>query len=968
MPISGKAATRLLALCVLFFFAAGVRASTFVVPTDDDLIVGARAIVRAKVLSTSCQMDESNAHIFTYVRLRVREVFKGQITDREIVLKEEGGQVGARGSIIYGTPQFTAGENVVLYLDTWRDGSLRVYQMFLGKFLIVQDPRTGERLVVRDAGDKNSAVLQNETLSRGVATSLEGFGTYREMIRKRLRINRERSQRFDDSYYKNSPMLAVPAEYDPVSGSDLGAQFTFLASPPPRWFEPDSGQPVVFFVNPDGAPNPQIMDDISAAMNAWSSVPGSSIRIVNGGAAAVCYPRDSNSVVFSNCEGQFSPSPGCASAIALGGVSWDSSQTRVINGTTFVRAMMGHISFNPYSSCSFGDHCSVQEIATHEMGHALGLGHSRLSDATMFGVAHFDGRCASIHQDDIDAITFVYPAGGVGSGPLTVVTTSPVGVGTAGSPFSRQLLASGGVSPYTWSLGSGSLPEGLNLSTNGIISGTPATTGTSNFTVKVADVLSASTQKPLSITVVAPPSGYDSQFISQDVPATLNPGQQFFARIRWVNTSTKAWSGSAGFAIVSQNPANNVSWGGDIVPWIQSPIAPGEQMDLVFGAAAPGRPGIYNFQWQLFQQEAGFFGQMSTNVSITVGDPGAATDPPSIGGLASLSAQKGTFFTYILPATGGTPPYAWQVATGALPAGIGLDPNTGALTGTPTDSGSSSVTVQITDSKSKMAQKGLTITVSGPPLDIATSPLSTATKGVSFSLQLNATGGKPSYTWAVTAGALPGGLSLASVTGIISGTPNAVGSFGFTVTAADAESHTASKAFTIAVVAPPLSAAGVPALDGLKGSSFSYQLAATGGTPPYTWSITAGALPSGLSLSSNGGLISGIPTVAGSFALVVTVRDQASVSATTSIQIKLVDPETIPAITRAKYKGGKKLIVTGDRIDPAAGLLVDGTQTSATASEGAFVLKPIALAPGRHELKIVNPGGVASQPFVLIVE
>src|SRR5438309_1265638 len=484
MLISGKAGTRLLAVCVLFFFATGVRASTFVVPTDDDLIVGARAIVRAKVLSVNCQLDESSGRIFTYVRLRVREVFKGQITNDEIVIKEEGGQVGARGSIIYGTPQFTAGENVVLYLDTWRDGSLRVYQMFLGKFLIVQDPRTGERLVDRDAGDKNSAVLQNETLRGGVATSLEAFEPYREMVRKRLRINRERSQEFDETYYKNSPMLAMPAEYRRVSGSDLDAQFTFLTSPPPRWFEPDSGQPVVFFVNPDGAPNSQIMDDISAAMNAWSSVPGSSIRVVNGGAAEVCYPRDSNSIVFSNCEGQFSPSPGCASAIALGGVSWDSSQTRVINGTTFVRAMMGHISFNPYSSCSFGDHCSVEEIATHEMGHALGLGHSRLSDATMFGVAHFDGRCASIHQDDIDAITFVYPASGGGNGPLTVVTALPLGIGTAGSLFSRQLLASGGVSPYSWSLGSGSLPQGLSLSPNGIISGTPATPGTSAFTVK----------------------------------------------------------------------------------------------------------------------------------------------------------------------------------------------------------------------------------------------------------------------------------------------------------------------------------------------------------------------------------------------------------------------------------------------------------------------------------------------------
>src|SRR5712692_8419902 len=89
MLISGKVGTRLLALCVLFFFATGVRASTFVVPTDDDLIVGARAIVRAKVLSMSCQLDESSGRIFTYVRLRVREVFKGQITDGEIVSKKK---------------------------------------------------------------------------------------------------------------------------------------------------------------------------------------------------------------------------------------------------------------------------------------------------------------------------------------------------------------------------------------------------------------------------------------------------------------------------------------------------------------------------------------------------------------------------------------------------------------------------------------------------------------------------------------------------------------------------------------------------------------------------------------------------------------------------------------------------------------------------------------------------------------
>jgi hypothetical protein len=123
-----------------------------------------------------------------------------------------------------------------------------------------------------------------------------------------------------------------------------------------------------------------------------------------------------------------------------------------------------------------------------------------------------------------------------------------------------------------------------------------------------------------------------------------------------------------------------------------------------------------------------------------------------------------------------------------------------------------------------------------------------------------------------------------------------------------------------------------------------------------------------LILNSAAGLISGVPSVAGLFTLSVTVRDQASAGMTGTVQITLIDPETIPAVTKVKYKGAKKLIVTGDRINPAAALLVDGNQMPATPTDGSFVVKAIGLVSGRHEIRIANPGGVLSAPFIFTVD
>lgn len=136
-------------LVCLFGFAQAGLATSVIVPTDENLAIEARAIVRGKVTAVSCSFDQIRDNVFTYVTLRVSDVIKGHITNRRIVIKQFGGEMSDNATIVYGSPQFKLGEEVILFLDTWQDGSLRVYQMFLGKVSLITDPNTGRASVIR---------------------------------------------------------------------------------------------------------------------------------------------------------------------------------------------------------------------------------------------------------------------------------------------------------------------------------------------------------------------------------------------------------------------------------------------------------------------------------------------------------------------------------------------------------------------------------------------------------------------------------------------------------------------------------------------------------------------------------------------------------------------------------------------------------------------------------------------------
>jgi hypothetical protein len=125
----------------------------------------------------------------------------------------------------------------------------------------------------------------------------------------------------------------------------------------------------------------------------------------------------------------------------------------------------------------------------------------------------------------------------------------------------------------------------------------------------------------------------NSEFVSQNVPTNVQPGQQFLSNLQFRNTGTTTWSGVAYF-FASQNPALNQTWGGNGVSLNGFVASPGQVLSVDFTAFAPTTPGVYNFQWQMYQNGgAGFFGQMSTNVVIQVG---AAQTPNRPGPMIDL--------------------------------------------------------------------------------------------------------------------------------------------------------------------------------------------------------------------------------------------------------------------------------------------------------------------------------------------
>ena len=527
--------------------------------------------------------------------------------------------------------------------------------------------------------------------------------------------------------------------------------------------------------------------------------------------------------------------------------------------------------------------------------------------------------------------------------PTIVLAPSTLPNATFGVPYSQNVAASGSVGPYSFAVTSGTLPQGITLAANGTLAGTPTRGGLTSFTVTATDATPtgyagarAYTFTVNVLTLVLPPTtlpagGTDIAYTTQIASATGGVAPYTYAVTSGelpygltmspsgAITGTPSTANLFGFVVTATD--SNAGTGPSVIQQSYSinitntpPVANPVSATIPYAAAltpitlnVSGRTSAVSVVTQpthgravasgmtiSYIPDTGYSGPDSftysasnfdassaaATVTITVTDPAITVTP-----VGPLTATVGSPYSQTFTFNGGTQPWSNYQITG-LPSGLQTGSsggNTVEIVGIPTGAGSFPLTISATDASTGngpfTVSRSVTLNVNGPNLVLTPgSGGFSVGYGAPLSQSIVASGGAGGYSYAVTTGALPTGITLNSTTGLLSGRTTSVGSSSFTITATDNGASGAGAPFVVSgsyvlTVSPPVISFDQTSLPAATVAlPYSQTITASGGLAPYSLAVTAGALPAGVNLSG-GGVLSGTPTAGGGFTFTVTATD-----------------------------------------------------------------------------------------------
>ncbi len=441
--------------------------------------------------------------------------------------------------------------------------------------------------------------------------------------------------------------------------------------------------------------------------------------------------------------------------------------------------------------------------------------------------------------------------------PEQLFTTVTLANGSVNDQYSQQLLAWDNAGTVGWSIAGGSaLPAGLSLN-GATISGIPSAAGSYSFVLTATD---SSTGLTINYTFSLKISAIgitDAPILP--IATLLTPYSYQF----------------------------NAS-GGGTVTWSATGLPGGLSLGSTTGllTGLPTGTGTFTVTVTLSSTTTSVVKTFTLFSSYTSPQVLSYTNSPG----ANLNdAHVGQSYTFTLTnngtTSGGVPPYSWSLANGStLPPGLALysgaalppnfSPGSVFLGGEPTTAGQYTFDLILTDSVGATVRNTFTLNVS--PMGILSGTLPNATINTAYSRQLTVVGGTAPYTFTFTQLGLNTALFPPGITptagGLISGTPTSTGSYSFYVTVTDSASHSFKTNYTLVVTnTNGLDITTAPIFYPLAGQGLSSQLF-TNGNSSYTWTLQAGSLPPGLTISSSG-LITGAPSVPGTYNYTIRATD-----------------------------------------------------------------------------------------------